>query len=95
MQRKYKKTNKNTRENRKQRKLFNMEDYKNLEFQKLDLQQQHHNCKNHKRTLLFSHKEMLLVFILIGLAGIPKTGCDDTENFQKNSKYLEEIRYNI
>ncbi|CAO1422538.1 unnamed protein product [Diamesa serratosioi] len=27
---------------------------------------------------------MLLVFILIGLAGIPKTGCDDTENFQKN-----------
>ncbi|KAL7023357.1 hypothetical protein ACKWTF_012568 [Chironomus riparius] len=58
-------------------------DYVNLEFQKLDLQHQHHKCKSHKRTL-FSHKEILLVFALIGVFNIPKTGCDDTENFQKN-----------
>ena len=62
-------------------------DYANLEFQTLDLQHQHHKCKSHKRTL-FSHKEILLVFALIGAFNIPKTGCDDTENFQKNSKYL-------
>lgn len=62
-------------------------DYANLEFQTLDLQHQHHKCKSHKRTL-FSHKEILLVFVLIGALNIPKTGCDDTENFQKNSKYL-------
>jgi hypothetical protein len=61
-------------------------DYANLEFQTLDLQHQHHKCKSHKRTL-FSHKEILLVFALIGLFNIPRTGCDDTENFQKNSKY--------
>lgn len=60
--------------------------YANLEFQKLDLQHQHHKCKSHKRTL-FSHKEILLVFALIGALNIPRTGCDDTENFQKNSKY--------
>lgn len=62
-------------------------DYANLEFQTLDLQHQHHKCKSHKRTL-FSHKEILLVFALIGAFNIPKTGCDDTENFQKNSKYF-------
>jgi hypothetical protein len=62
-------------------------DYANLEFQTLDLQHQHHKCKSHKRTL-FSHKEILLVFALIGALNIPQTGCDDTENFQKNSKYL-------
>ena len=62
-------------------------DYANLEFQTLDLQHQHHKCKSHKRTL-FSHKEILLVFALIGAFNIPRTGCDDTENFQKNSKYL-------
>lgn len=61
-------------------------DYANLEFQTLDLQHQHHKCKSHKRTL-FSHKEILLVFALIGALNIPRTGCDDTENFQKNSKY--------
>lgn len=62
-------------------------DYANLELKTLDLQHQHHKCKSHKRTL-FSHKEILLVFALIGALNIPKTGCDDTENFQKNSKYL-------
>lgn len=63
-------------------------DYANLEFQTLDLQHQHHKCKSHKRTL-FSHKEILLVFALIGaFNNIPQTGCDDAENFQKNSKYL-------
>jgi len=67
-------------------------DYVNLEFQKLDLQHQHHKCKSHKRTL-FSHKEILLVFALIGVLNIPKTGCDDTENFQKNSEYMILIYY--
>lgn len=46
-----------------------------------------HKCKGHKRTL-FSHKEILLVFALIGVLNIPRTGCDDTENFQKNSEYI-------
>lgn len=46
-----------------------------------------HKCKGHKRTL-FSHKEILLVFALIGVLIIPRTGCDDTENFQKNSEYI-------
>lgn len=64
--------------------------YVNLKCQKMDLQhQQHHKCKSHKRTL-FSHKEILLVFVLIGIiSSIPKTGCDDTENFQKNSEYFK------
>ncbi|CRL07808.1 CLUMA_CG020762, isoform A [Clunio marinus] len=59
-------------------------DYTNLGFQTIDLQHQHHKCKSHKRTL-FSNKEILLVFALIGALSIPRTGCDDTENFQKNS----------
>jgi len=70
-------------------------DYANLEFQTLNLQQQHqhHKCKSHKRTL-FSHKEILLVFVVIGLfSNIPTTGCDDTENFQKNSKCAFSISY--
>jgi hypothetical protein len=54
------------------------------EFQTMDLQHQHHKCKSHKRTL-FSHKEILLVFALIASL-ISHTGCDDTENFQKNSE---------
>lgn len=62
-------------------------DYAYLEFLTLNLQHQHHRCKSHKRTL-FSHKEILLVFALIGAINLPITGCDDTENFQKNSKYL-------
>lgn len=52
--------------------------------------QQHQNyrlCKSYKRTLLLSHKEMFLLFIFVGLF-VNQIGCDDTENFQKNSKFL-------
>jgi hypothetical protein len=66
-------------------------DYCNLEYQIVDLyqkQRQHHKCNGDKRTLLFSHKEVLLIFVLLLLL-VKRTGCDDTENFQKNSKLIE------
>lgn len=60
-------------------------EYPNLEFQTLDLQN-HHKCRSPKKSF-FSHKEILLVFLFIGAINIPKTGCDDTGNLQKNSNY--------
>ncbi len=66
-------------------------DYCNIEYQIVDLyqqQRQHHKCNGDKRTLLFSHKEVLYILILLLLL-VKRTGCDDTENFQKNSKLIE------